>query len=264
MSPQRLLAVAAAAGCLLSLCAPPLFAQTPLMPAPSRAGTPGFLTDFRFHVNLAALATDDPRFTGAADIGGDVDLIDFGRGRVNFLGNFEAVLGEELQAFDPNQGNYTLDVLVTFRVAGVELGGVFHHVSRHLGDRAKDVGIAWNMVGGQVLHRGTVGRVGVETSGRAMYATNRGMVDYRTQVDAVATLTYAMTARVTLVGQASGVVVGVEHRVLQRGGRLEAGVRLRGRAAALELFGGVERRLDADPFERIAHTWPLLGFRLTN
>jgi hypothetical protein len=48
----------------------------------------------------------------------------------------------------------------------------------------------------------------------------------------------------------------------QRGGMAEAGVRLRGGGGVLELFFGVERRVDAYPLERVPKHWGLAGFRL--
>jgi hypothetical protein len=43
---------------------------------------------------------------------------------------------------------------------------------------------------------------------------------------------------------------------------VEAGVRINGRAGAIELFAGVERRVDADPIERLSRRWGIWGFRL--
>ena len=51
-------------------------------------------------------------------------------------------------------------------------------------------------------------------------------------------------------------------RERQDGGRLEAGVRIEGLVAALELFGGVQRMVDADPLDRITRSWGYAGFRL--
>ena len=64
--------------------------------------------------------------------------------------DYEPVMGNELQPFDPNQGNYGIELLGAGRRGEFELGLVFHHTSRHLGDRAKDFGIAWNLMGPQV------------------------------------------------------------------------------------------------------------------
>jgi hypothetical protein len=51
-------------------------------------------------------------------------------------------------------------------------------------------------------------------------------------------------------------------RGTQWGGRAEGGIRFGGRAGALELFAGIERRIDADPLVRAAERWGIAGFRL--
>ena len=48
----------------------------------------------------------------------------------------------------------------------------------------------------------------------------------------------------------------------QTGVLLEAGVRVNGRAGALEIFAGYENRVDADPLDRQSRRWGLVGFRL--
>lgn len=50
--------------------------------------------------------------------------------------------------------------------------------------------------------------------------------------------------------------------VLERGGRIEAGVRFNGSAGAIELFAGFENRIDADPTDLMSQRWGLAGFRL--
>ncbi|MGE3512645.1 MAG: hypothetical protein AB7N65_27590 [Vicinamibacterales bacterium] len=46
--------------------------------------------------------------------------------------------------------------------------------------------------------------------------------------------------------------------------RIEVGVRLIGDAAAIELFGGFERRVDAYPLDWAPRRWALAGFRLVS
>ena len=48
----------------------------------------------------------------------------------------------------------------------------------------------------------------------------------------------------------------------QGGGRLEAGVQLRGTNGAVELFFGAERVADADQLDRLPQHWAFAGFRL--
>ena len=117
-------------------------AQQPLAEPPSSGQ---FLSRFDFHLSAAGLAVDDPRFKVDTHWGGDWDLVDYVYGRLMFLADYEAVLGDQFRLFDPNQGNYTLEVSSSFRAGGAEFAGVLHHVSRHLGDRANRLAIAMNV-----------------------------------------------------------------------------------------------------------------------
>ena len=71
----------------------------------------------------------------------------------------------------------------------------------------------------------------------------------------------------TLYGRGFGVTYGVDEDIAGRGqqwgGRLEAGLRFSGKAAAIDVFGGFERMIDADPLDRLTRQWALAGFRLT-
>jgi hypothetical protein len=75
-----------------------------------------------------------------------------------------------------------------------------------------------------------------------------------------------LTPRVGVFGHLNGQAIGVDPDIAgrdgQRGGRLEAGVRLTGTRGAVELFGGLERMIDADPLDRIGRRWAFFGFRL--
>ena len=76
-----------------------------------------------------------------------------------------------------------------------------------------------------------------------------------------------VSTRVGIYGRAFGQTIWVDESIAGRGQqwgtRLEAGVRLAGSAGAIELFGGFERMIDADPLDRITRQWALAGFRLT-
>jgi hypothetical protein len=71
----------------------------------------------------------------------------------------------------------------------------------------------------------------------------------------------------TAYGRGLGVTYGVDEDVAGRGqqwgGRLEAGVRFIGRGGAIDVFGGFERMIDADPLDRLTRQWAFAGFRLT-
>ena len=79
--------------------------QTPPAEPPH---TVEFLSRFAFHLNAEHLSRDDPRYVWDANFGGELDLVDYGADALTFVANYQAVLGEEIRAFDPNQGNYIL------------------------------------------------------------------------------------------------------------------------------------------------------------
>ncbi len=221
---------------------------------------------YRFHLNAASLLDKDERFNWDVDVGGDIDVIDYVRGRFNFLANFETILGEELRRFDPNQGNYTLEGSATYRLGATELAGTFQHISQHLSDRPKNFPIDWNMAGVQVWHRRAAGRLGIDLAARAYRVTQRLFVDYESELGGHARVRYALNDRLALLVRGAVVYRGTDPAVAGRdgvsGGLFEGGVRFEGDAVAVELFAALERRVDADPLERRARTWAMIGFRL--
>ena len=80
--------------------------------------------------------------------GGSLDFVDYVFGRTALIIDYEALIGDEFRLFDPNQAIYTLEVSSSVRVSNdSEVVGVFHHVSRHLSDRANRQAVAWNAAG---------------------------------------------------------------------------------------------------------------------
>jgi hypothetical protein len=229
---------------------------------------PRFLSSYNFHLEALALADEDPRFSWNARLGGDLDVVDIGRARVNLLADYEIVLGDELQPFDPIQGNYTLEASAWLRTYDTDIGAVFHHVSRHLGDRPKTFGIAWNVVGARVSRRFSRDALTIDMRGGAGWVTHRAYVDYAWTGTAGVAVIRMVQGRTGVFARAAGELMGVEEgqpdRGLQKGGRVEVGLRLHGDGAVLELFGGYERRIDAFLLERTAREWPFAGFRITS
>ncbi len=223
-------------------------------------------TDFDFHLAIAHLGSDDEQFVWDGDYGGDIDVLDYGVGRVNFLANYEAMVGEQLRRFDVNQGNYTLDISGSVRVADLELIGVFHHISRNLSDRRKTFAIDWNMVGVQVMRPLAIGQTAVEVHGRALWTVKRSFVDYRAEYGGDVRLRHTVRPSVSVIGSAGVTLVPVDSTVFgrgrQTGASLEGGVRIDGSAAALEFFVAFERRIDASPFDLTTRNLGLVGFRL--
>jgi hypothetical protein len=247
--------------CLTLAVAVSASAQTPAPPSP----TPDFLTRYDFQLSGVVLAIDDPRFSWDTHFGGDLDVFDYVKGRLSAAAEYEAVLGDEFRAFDPNQSYYLLEASSSYRVGQTEIAGVFHHISRHLSDRPKSFPIAWNVLEARTLRRFEVGRLTMDTRAEVGKVLQHVFVDYSWTGDVDVMIRRAFSPRVGMFVHGYGELIGVEEaadRGTQRGGRAEAGVRFEGRAGALELFAGIERRIDADPLEQASQRWGIAGFRL--
>ena len=253
------------AGLLGLLATVPALAQAPraITPAPERWG---LFTNYNVHIGIETVSGDDPRFQFDMDAGGDLDIWDYVRGRVNTAFNYEAILGEEYQPFDPNQGNYSIEISSSVRVGATEVAGVYHHTSRHLGDRPKVFGIGWNLLGVQVAHARTSSVSDWQVRARAARTTVNWFVDYAAEFTGDARYRRVLTPHVAVVGRASGILRTIDRRLSarasQRGGRLEGAVRFIGRGAGMEFYTGVEQRIEADAIEARPTRWAFLGFRV--
>jgi hypothetical protein len=261
-----------AACLLLTLTAHAAAQQPTVAPAPSR---PEFFSRYDFHMNAAGLIRSqtppivDERFSWDAHFGGSFDLVDYVVGRAGVILNYEAVLGSEFRPFDPNQGNYILEGSLSKRIGGAnEIAGFFHHVSRHLSDRSKPIGlpVAWNELGVRVLHRTSFGTATVDVDLEGGRAVEHAYVDYTWMGEAHVLVRRPLSDVVGLFAHLTGQVFAVNAiiagRGTQTGGAVDAGIRLNGRAGSIELFVGYEKRVDADPLDRLPQHWGLAGFRL--
>jgi hypothetical protein len=238
--------------------------QPTVVPAPSQ---PEFFARTAFHLTACALSIDDKRFSWDTHFGGALDLVDYVVGRAGIYADYEAVLGDEFRIFDPNQGNYTLEASMSGRVSrDTEIVGIFHHVSRHLSDRPKRLAIAWNLLGVRVLHQVRAGTATVDFDLEGGKVTQHSYVDYTWIAEAHVQVRAPVTRQVTGFARASvqtfRVDGSVPRRESQTGAFVEGGVRLHGPGGTMELFAGLERRVDADPLDRQPHNWALAGFRL--
>lgn len=256
---------AAMAACLTLMCAAGVAAQPQPVVAPAPSA-PQFFSRYDFHLSAAALAIDDQRFSWDTHFGGSLDLADYVAGRVSVTIDYQAVLGNEFRAFDPNQGNYILEAAASARVGPTEIVGTFHHVSRHLSDRAKRFPIAWNVLGARLLRRLVTGSATMDLDVDGGVVTERSTVDYSWTGGLNLVVRRPLTPRVAIFAEGSGQLIGVDGSVsgrgTQTGGAVEAGVRLNGRAGAIEIFAGFEKRIDAFPLEFQSQHWGLAGFRL--
>ena len=254
----------AAAAALVAAAAIPVRAQPVISEPPP---TPQFLSRFDFEIVGAGLADEDPDFSWDTHWTGDFDLVDYVYGRLGFRADYEAILGQEFRPFDPYQSNYYLSVSASYRRGSSEWALLFHHVSRHLGDRPKRDPVAYNAWILRLLKRLERGGETIDVTGNIGPVVARAWVDYNWLGNIDVTVRRPLRPATTAYGRGLGVTYGVDEDVAGRGqqwgGRLEAGLRFSGKAAAIDVFGGFERMIDADPLDRLTRQWAFAGFRLT-
>jgi hypothetical protein len=246
------------------LCARSVAAQT-LSPAPPPDHDVHFMSRAAFYLSAEMLSGDDESYEWEADFGGDLDIVDYGRGRLNFYANYQVIMGGEFRRFDPNQGNYILGGSLSMRRGEYEIAGVFHHESRHLSDRANHLPIAWNMAGGRVSRVFVSGPSRTDARIDARVTVAKALVDYIWEIDSRVRndvqirphLAALFAGQLRLLG-----VNGTQNRGGQVGYRIEGGVHLSGIAGGMEFFLANERRIDPAPLEFGTINWVTAGFRL--
>lgn len=244
------------------LCARPVQAQSTANPQPTPVE---FLPRSTFYMSAEHLSGDDVMFVWDANFGGDLDVLDYGKGRATFLANYQAILGDEFRHFDPNQGNYILLGTGSMRTEYAEVSGVFYHQSRHLADRANRVPVAWNMMGGRGQRRFMAGRTALDAQIDVRGVIQKSFVDYTWEIDTLVRsdmqiydgIHAILGGNLRLLG-----VDGSQNRGNQTGFRAEGGVRFQGGSAAMELFLAAERRIDPYPLQFGTAHWVTVGFRL--
>jgi hypothetical protein len=141
-------------------------------------------------------------------------------------------------------------------------------VSRHLSDRPNRVAVAYNALELRLLRHVDLGARTLDLRLEGGPVVARAFVDYRWIGMFDTTLRQRLTPRTSWYGRAFmehyGVDPDIAGRGTQNGARLEAGIRLTGRAGALDLFGGYEHVVDAYPLDRQTRQWAFAGFRLVN
>ena len=256
---------AALAGCLTLMGIVPAAAQQPqgIAEVPPNAQ---FFSRFDFNMSATKLAYPDQRFSWDTHWEGDFDLADYVYGRISFLADYQALLGSEFRPFDPYQNSYTLEAASSYRAGQTELLGVLSHVSRHFGDRAKRIAVAENSIGPRVMRRFSDGDNNVELRMDLRKVIARAYVDYTWISDTDVTLQSDLTAHLAFYGRLLGQMIAIDKTIAGRdrqlGGRIEAGVRLKGTGGDIELFLGRERVIDADQLDRMPRSWAFAGFRL--
>ena len=265
--------------CVLVAAPVPAIAQTSGGPHPAATAERAFgiLTDVRTALGATWLPKKDERYNWDIDVNADMDVLDVGFLRANVFFNLETIAGTEFRRVDPNQTNFTLDTSVFGRSEFIrsifgrapraELGAVFHHASRHRPDRANRRGISWNMLGVVYGEQFTWAGTDIRASVRALKTIERSpQVDYEGEIAGFLETTSPLNSRVALYVDLTGVIVPVDTAVFDRGtrsgGGIEGGLRVGFRGAALELHGGWEGRIDADPIALETERWGFMGFRV--
>jgi hypothetical protein len=226
------------------------------------------LPGYDFRISLEHLVSDDPRFVWDAHYGGIIGLVRYRRVRLDMVADYETVLGNQFQPFDPVQGNYALGGNVGGEVGrGIEVDLVMHHLSRHLGDRAKRDAVAWNMYGGRVRQTRTRGALRLDSRALLRFTTNKAFVDYDWEAEGGVNARYRLHAKASVLASAELRRIGVDgtrNRGDQTGFRVEGGTRLDGRAGDLEVFVAYERRIDPYQLEFNTASWLTAGFRVVS
>ena len=259
---------ALAAGFSLALV-PAAFAQLPhpLDEAPASAD---FMPRIDWKMSAAFLNHPDERFTWDTHWAGDFDLFSYPKGRVSFLADYQALLGSQFRPFDPYQSNYLLEASGSVFVGQTEVAGVLSHISRHLGDRPKRIAVAENSLGPRIMRR--VGAAGpssldIRVDVRKVIAKAYDDYNWIEELELMARRRLSPYAAMFVRGYGQLIQVDktIAGRDQQRGGRVEAGVRLRGKGqtgGSMELFAGGEQMIDADVLDRLPRRWAYVGFRL--
>lgn len=219
-------------------------------PADSQEGEVVWLPNYHFHLNMAHLSSDDPRYVWDANYGGEFGIVAVGRTQLTFVANYQAGLGDEFHPFDPNQGNYTLDGVLSTRVKGFYVAGVFHHLSRHLADRAKRPPVDWNMFGGRVGATFKQNDTDIDARLDLFGTILKTNVDYNWEMHAGVRAHHRIYGTLGVMGAGTLRVVGTNglaNRGNQTGGRGEGGLRVSGKAATVELYLAIERVIDPYP-----------------
>jgi hypothetical protein len=226
-----------------------------------------FFPRYDFHLTAEHLSSDDVRFAWDTNFGGDLDFVDYGRGRTTFAANYEAMLGDEFRRFDPNQGNYMLDVFTSLRGRSEEVAAQFRHTSRHLSDRFKRNPIDWNLFGislGRDAHRGGTQ---IRAQGDLLGVLLKSNVDYSWEANGGLYVRVPVRPHISAISTGTARLVAVDgtrSRGTQRGARGEVGLRFEGQEGAVEVIVAVERRIDAYPLENSAMRWFSAGFRFVS
>jgi hypothetical protein len=115
---------------------------------PSAAGDgSALLPDLSLNLKAARYAPTEADLQWTGWIGAGAGLVRHRGVTAYFNADVETILGDTLRPFEANQANYHLELGARRPIGGTEVTAFFHHVSRHLVDRAKTQAVDWNVLG---------------------------------------------------------------------------------------------------------------------
>ena len=71
--------------------------QNTQAPLDNPEGTVVWLPSYDFHLNMAHLSSDSPRYNWDANYGGELGIVAVGHTQLTFVANYQAVLGDEFR-----------------------------------------------------------------------------------------------------------------------------------------------------------------------
>ena len=98
------------------------------------------------------------------------------------------MLGNEVRPFEINHDNFAMEAFGTARIRSSEIAVAFHHVSRHLSDRANPNIIAWNVLDFRAMRQFKVGESHIDAELAAGHVLQSTFVDYTWTSDLYLTL----------------------------------------------------------------------------
>jgi hypothetical protein len=108
---------------------------------------PTLLPDVSLHLKAARYAPTETDLHWTGWIGAGAGLVRHRGVTAYFAADVETILGDTLRPFEANQANYHLELGARRPLGRAEVTAFFHHVSRHLVDRAKVQAVDWNVLG---------------------------------------------------------------------------------------------------------------------
>ncbi len=240
-------------------------AQT-IDPTPPAPAAPTFISRSVWLASFSALSSGDPRFAWIARVRADVDIFDYQRGRINFWGQYEGVLGRERRLLDLNHENFVVEGSASYRIRASEVSGVFHHTSRHLSDRPFDGVVAWNTATFRAAHQISSGATRYWGHAEISKVLQHSNVDYAWTGTIEFDVDHRFNPRASLVGMGTGSLFGIQNepnsRNRQCGARGELGIVIHGDKGGMEFYVAYETRSDAYPSSHQHAHWAEVGFKL--